>query len=70
MYNYCAEEKELKEKLKGWGMTYKELANKMGWSYSTVSQKLNGFNPLKYHERRAIECIAESYASQREKKCS
>jgi transcriptional regulator with XRE-family HTH domain len=50
-------EAELKKKIKEKGMDRRELAKKMGVSYSSLNSMLNGFTPLKSDHQQNIEQI-------------
>jgi transcriptional regulator with XRE-family HTH domain len=52
-----ANEAELKKKIKEKGMDRRELAKKMGVSYSSLNSMLNGFTPLKSDHQQSIEQI-------------
>jgi len=51
----CEPETELKEKLRKAGISYRDVANRLGRRYSVVSSWLNGFSPLPVSARQQIE---------------
>ena len=48
------QEDEIKARMKRVGLTARDLANLLGEPPSTVSNRLNGFIPLHFIQRRAI----------------
>lgn len=50
-------EEELKKKIKEKGLDRREIAKKMGVSYSSLNSMLNGFTPLKNDHQQSIEQI-------------
>lgn len=50
----CEPETELKEKLRKAGVSYRNIANRLGRRYSVVNSWMNGFSEMPYECRKAI----------------